>query len=249
MFVPFRSAIVVASLAFAGPALAQDAVAPAPAAVEPAATAPVTTDAPAAPAVIAKPAAPPKPAITLSATIDLTNQRMTVSSNGQVRSTWAISSGRAGYETPTGTFRPSHLARMHYSRKYDLAPMPHSVFINGGVAVHATQATGMLGRAASHGCIRLSPGNAAEFFALVQRHGATHTQVRVTGHARQSAPAMARGPADGERRQRTAGLPYGYGYAQPTPSYGLFGSSWGQPQRVVVYRSNGSQAPAGYRVR
>ena len=44
-------------------------------------------------------------------------------------------------------------------------------------------------------------------------------------------------------------MPYGYGYAQPAPSYGLFGSSWGQPQRVVVYRSNGSQAPAGYRVR
>ena len=36
---------------------------------------------------------------------------------------------------------------MWYSRKYDNAPMPNAVFINGGVAVHATQHVSRLGSA------------------------------------------------------------------------------------------------------
>ncbi len=70
---------------------------------------------------------------------------------------------------------------MHYSRKYDMAPMPHAVFINGGVAIHATSATGLLGRPASHGCIRLAPGNAATFYSLVHKHGLKNVQVQVFG--------------------------------------------------------------------
>ena len=97
------------------------------------------------------------------------------------RYSWPISSGVAAYATPTGNFRPQRTAKMWYSRQYDMAPMPHAVFINGGVAVHGTYHTKYLGSPASHGCIRLAPGNAATFYNLVQQHGLGRTRVSVHG--------------------------------------------------------------------
>ena len=148
----------------ASPALPPPAVPLSPAGPEPTAEAP-------------KP--PPQPTLVIK--IDLSRQRMDVTANGNMIHSWPISSGRAGYETPRGTFKPQWAAKMWYSRKYDLAPMPHAVFINGGVAVHATSSVGLLGQPASHGCIRLAPGNAALFYSLVHKHGFQQTRVQVFG--------------------------------------------------------------------
>lgn len=131
-------------------------------------------------AVEPKPKPKPLPP-TLTASIDLTRQTMTVKVNGEARYSWPISSGVAAFATPTGNFHPQWTAKMWYSRKYDMAPMPHAVFINGGVAVHGTSHTKYLGSPASHGCIRLAPGNAATFYNLVQRHGLGRTRVSVHG--------------------------------------------------------------------
>ena len=174
---------------------------PSPAA-EPAAPVAGTAAEPAPPAAAAsspaaEPAAPPPPP-TLLVGIDLGSQRLTVTEHGKIKYTWPISSGREGYRTPTGTFRPSWMAQMWYSKQYDDAPMPHSVFFNGGIAVHATQSTGMLGRPASHGCIRLSPSNAATFYKLVSTHGKAMTRIKVHGTAKDSTPMASRQkrPAD-----------------------------------------------------
>ncbi len=129
------------------------------------------------PAIKPKPPAPPA----VVARINLSTQRMDVSVNGASQHSWAVSSGRTGFASPRGTWRVQWIEKMHYSRKYDNAPMPHAVFFTGGVAVHATSATGMLGRPASHGCIRLAPANAAQFYALVQKHGTKQTQIQVFG--------------------------------------------------------------------
>lgn len=103
--------------------------------------------------------------------IDLSSQRMTVhSSSGSY--VWAVSTARSGYVTPRGSYGPTSLQRMHYSRKYHMSPMPHSIFFRGGYAIHGTYSTGALGSPASHGCVRLAPGNAAALFAMVQREGA-----------------------------------------------------------------------------
>ncbi|MGL4396318.1 MAG: L,D-transpeptidase [Hyphomicrobium sp.] len=176
-------------------AVAEPAPAPAPAEAAPTNSAPgeaaKPADAPdAAKAAAAPPAPPADPTLTVS--IDLATQRMTVSENGSAKYTWPISSGTAEFPTPRGTFRPQWTAKMWYSRKYDNAPMPHAVFIHGGVAIHATYHTGALGRPASHGCIRLAPGNAATFYKLVNRHGMKLTRVSVYGTPKWRAPAIAK---------------------------------------------------------
>ena len=127
------------------------------------------------------PPPPPPPPITLVLKADLGSQRLTVIENGKQKYVWLISSGRAGYATKTGTFRPQWASRMWYSRQYEYAPMPHAVFFHRGTAFHGTGAVGLLGRAASHGCIRLAPGNAAQLFNLVHKHGYAQTKVVVHG--------------------------------------------------------------------
>ena len=110
--------------------------------------------------------------------IDLTSQTMTVHSGTGETYVWPISSGRAGHATPRGVFRPRALYTMVHSAKYGNAPMPHSIFFYGQYAIHGTNAVGNLGRPASHGCVRISPGNAATLFAMVQRQGA---EIRIIG--------------------------------------------------------------------
>ena len=104
--------------------------------------------------------------------IDLSSQRMSVqSSTGSY--VWPISSARSGFSTPRGSYAPTSLERMHYSHKYHMSPMPYSIFFRGGYAIHGTYSTAQLGRPASHGCVRLAPGNAAALYSMVQREGAS----------------------------------------------------------------------------
>lgn len=91
---------------------------------------------------------------------------------------WPVSTARKGYYTPTGIFTPYSLQPMHYSKKYDNAPMPHSIFFSGGYAIHATPHVGNLGRPASHGCVRLSPSHAATLYEIVG-HDRHNTTIRI----------------------------------------------------------------------
>ena len=111
--------------------------------------------------------------------VDLSSQRMHVKVNGRHYASWKISSGRKGYRTPTGKWRPKWTTKMHYSRKYYNSPMPYSVFYHGGYAVHGTNYVSRLGRPASHGCIRLHTANARKFYNLVNRYGRKNTLIKV----------------------------------------------------------------------
>ncbi len=155
-------------------------------------TAAVPSSAPADQPAAAPPAPPPPPPITLVLNTDLSAQRVTVIENGKAKYTWPISSGRRGFATPMGTFHPQWASKMHYSRQYEFAPMPHAVFFHRGTAFHGTGAVGLLGQPASHGCVRLAPGNAATLFKLVHKHGYASTKVVVHGGSRSREPAVAR---------------------------------------------------------
>ncbi len=111
------------------------------------------------------------------ARIDVSAQTMTVSENGIVRYSWPVSTGRKGYRTPRGTYRPTRMHKMWYSRKYDNSPMPHSIFFTGGYAIHGTDYIKSLGRPASHGCVRLHPKHARALFNLVLAHGRANTRI------------------------------------------------------------------------
>ena len=101
--------------------------------------------------------------------VDLGVQVMRVSVSAGETYEWPISSGSFGRATPRGEFRPYALYPMVHSWKYGNEPMPHSIFFHGQYAIHGTLETDQLGRPASHGCIRLSPRDAATLYQLVSR--------------------------------------------------------------------------------
>jgi lipoprotein-anchoring transpeptidase ErfK/SrfK len=74
-----------------------------------------------------------------------------------------ITSGRAGWRTPPGTFRVTWKDIDHKSHEFNNAPMNYSVFFNGGIAFHE----GSL-RQPSHGCIHLSRAAAQKYFSSLQ---------------------------------------------------------------------------------
>lgn len=122
--------------------------------------------------------------------VNKTTQRLSVAVDGKPLYEWPVSTARWGYNTPNGSYRPERLEKSWYSRKYDMSPMPHSIFFDGGYAIHGSYEISHLGRPASHGCIRLSPSHAATLYALVQAHRAD-TRIVVTGE-RPSDSALAR---------------------------------------------------------
>jgi lipoprotein-anchoring transpeptidase ErfK/SrfK len=117
---------------------------------------------------------------TVVAHVSLSAQRVDVSVEGSHAYSWAVSTARRGYVTPTGSFRPYRTERMWHSRKYDMSPMPHSVFFRGGYAIHGTGYVRSLGRPASHGCIRLAPRHAKTFYQLVRSYGLKNARIVIT---------------------------------------------------------------------
>lgn len=119
---------------------------------------------------------------TLLIEIDKSAQRMTVTVDGQQRYKWPVSTGANGYDTPSGAFRPFRMEIDHTSDEYENAPMPYSIFFTmTGNAVHGTEYVRDLGRAVSHGCVRLSVKNAAMLWSLVKQEKMANTSVVVTG--------------------------------------------------------------------
>lgn len=102
----------------------------------------------------------------LTIVISLNQQRLKVfDSRGLVGQT-SISSGRRGYETPTGIFTILQKNRRHYSNLYYGAAMPNMQRLTwSGVALHAGH---LPGYPASHGCIRLPYGFSRSLFSMTQ---------------------------------------------------------------------------------
>jgi lipoprotein-anchoring transpeptidase ErfK/SrfK len=116
----------------------------------------------------------------VEARIDVASQRMIVSVDGRVRHVWKVSTGRAGFPTPRGVYRPQRLHVSYFSKKYYNSPMPYSIFFRGGYAIHGTNAISRLGGPASHGCVRLSVGNARTLFELVRATGPGRARIVIS---------------------------------------------------------------------
>src|SRR3979409_379581 len=118
----------------------------------------------------------------VSIPVDKNAQVIIVAVDGVERFRWPVSTGIPSYETPNGSFRTFRMEEDHYSKEFDDAPMPHSIFFTKiGHAIHGTDSEGRLGTPASHGCVRLSRANASTLYGLVQKEGVLNTTVTLTG--------------------------------------------------------------------
>jgi hypothetical protein len=165
-------------------------------------------------------------------TIDKSTQRMTVAVDGSLRWVWPISTGQLGHDTPSGRYTAFRMEADHFSKEWDDAPMPHSIFFSQtGHAIHGYLNTRRIGSPASHGCVRLEPANAARLYALVEQQGLPNTKVVVTGDVRfalarrgmqWSLGADESAPLDGRSYaywRRVDGRQSAFGYRPAPPRY------------------------------
>src|SRR6476659_8232973 len=155
--------------------------------------------------------------------IDKTNQTMTVSVDGVETYEWSVSTGKAGYSTPSGTYPATSMNEIWYSKQWDNAPMPHSIFfMKDGHAIHGSLDVKNLGKPVSHGCVRISPENAATLYALVAENGLENARVVLTG--------VTPGGESKSARNRTnpgwgsSGRSFGGSYYSAPRAY--YGSAW-----------------------
>ena len=139
--------------------------------------------------------------------INKSAQQMIVTVDGDPRYVWPVSTGAFGYDTPSGQFKPFRMEIDHFSREWDDAPMPHSIFFTQqGHAIHGSSHVKAIGTPASHGCVRLQPRNASILFALVKQEHMSNTRVVLTGETPVSAGVpVARRDRDYQRSYSTAG--------------------------------------------
>jgi len=150
--------------------------------------------------------------------VDKAAQRMTVTVDGEQRYVWKVSTGIGDYDTPDGNFQAFRMERDHFSKEWDDAPMPYSIFFTKeGHAIHGSLDEKHLGRPASHGCVRLSKEHAAILYALVESQGLGATHVVLTGEIPESTGTTVARRAPQPRYDRAPQQTYGDddGYAAP----------------------------------
>ena len=119
--------------------------------------------------------------------VNLQTQRAVLFRNGIAIGASTVSSGKPGYDTPTGVFTILQKRKEHYSSTYNNAPMPNMQRLTWkGVALHAGN---LPGYPASHGCIRLP----AKFSSLL--FGATELGMTVVITSIPAVPSGSAAPA------------------------------------------------------
>ncbi len=103
--------------------------------------------------------------------VDLSQQKIYAIENGETKFVGRISSGKPGYETPTGYFRILQKKRDHKSNLYPKpnggAKMPYMMRLTwDGIALHQGY---VAKKPASHGCIRLQKGFAKKLFKWAEK--------------------------------------------------------------------------------
>jgi hypothetical protein len=193
----------------------------------------------------------------VTVTIDKSIQQMRVEVDGRALYQWSVSTGRPGYDTPNGKFKAFRMEKDHFSKEWDDAPMPYSIFFTQkGHAIHGYLDTKNIGRPASHGCVRLTKENAEKLYALVEQEGVLNTTVILTGTTPTHAPAVARrtlprpGDTDQYAQPRYGQPQYGQPqYGRPQDIQPQYGQRWQQPANGDPYyaqRQYQQQQPAPY---
>jgi L,D-transpeptidase ErfK/SrfK len=109
--------------------------------------------------------------------VSLTDRKMALIENGQVKKTYAVAVGKKSTPSPTGTFKVVRRVSnpTYYHEGQVIEPGPENPvgtrwigLDKKGYGIHGTNAPRSIGKAASHGCIRMAKKDLEELFEIVR---------------------------------------------------------------------------------
>lgn len=118
--------------------------------------------------------------------LSVSTRRLYVYENGERTRTYKVAVGKQGHSTPQGTYRITrviwnpwwHPPKREWARgEKPTPPGPNNpmgrvkMYFREMYYIHGTPHEGSLGRAVSHGCVRMSNGDAVALARLVHRYG------------------------------------------------------------------------------
>lgn len=145
-------------------------------------------------------AAPAQPVATRMIIVSLQDRRLALVENGEVKAVYPVAVGKAFTPSPTGTFTiVNHVANpTYYHHGKVIPPGPANPVGNRwmglslpGYGIHGTNVQRSIGKAVSHGCIRVGRRDLEKLFAQV-RVGDT---VEIIGARNQQTIAIFGAPA------------------------------------------------------
>lgn len=143
---------------------------------------------------------PAQPVVTRTIIVSLADHRLALVENGVVKAVYPVAVGKASTPSPTGTFTIANRVTnpTYYHSGRVIPPGPRNPVGNrwmglsiAGYGIHGTNEPWSVGRAVSHGCIRLGRRDLEKLFAQV-RIGDT---VEIIGQRDAQTVAIFGGPA------------------------------------------------------
>jgi lipoprotein-anchoring transpeptidase ErfK/SrfK len=132
--------------------------------------------------------------------VSLEDRKLALIENGQVKKVYTVAVGKPSTPSPEGTFTIQRRVvnpTYHHNGK-SVPPGPNNPvgtrwmgLSKTGYGIHGTNEPKSIGKAASHGCIRMAKADLEEFYPMV----AVGEQVRLIGH-RDEETARLFGPAE-----------------------------------------------------
>lgn len=154
----------------------------------------------AVPMVKAEMSLPAQAAVTRVIVVSLQDHRLALVENGVVKAVYPVAVGKASTPSPTGTFTIANhvIDPTYYHHGVVIPPGPENPVGNrwmglsiAGYGIHGTNEPWSIGRAVSHGCIRVGRRDLEKLFAQV-RAGDT---VEIIGERDEQTEAIFGGPA------------------------------------------------------
>jgi hypothetical protein len=171
--------------------------------------------------------------------VSVPKQRCYVYRNGILIGVATCSTGKKGYETPTGVFTILEKAQEHYSSEFDDAPMPHMERLTWqGVALHAGN---LPGYPASHGCVRLPAKFAENLYAVTQ----VGTPVIIAGDTSDPASVKDPGPILGSSAKQTIEANVGKKAISPASSNAVTSILVSRADKRIYVLQNGTIVAQG----
>jgi len=112
--------------------------------------------------------------------VDISQQSMRVYQGNRRIYHWRVSTGRRGFGTPRGNFRPKFIRKRYRSDVCHGQFMMNAIVLNNKLAIYGSNSTWKLGQNVSYGCVRISKDNSKKLYKLVQSYGKYRVRVKIT---------------------------------------------------------------------